>query len=99
MIIIILIKKFLKRFLEYNDIEYTKFVSFIETDYKNNIKDYVALELKSYIHVKDVLREFLSNPDYAPCDERGHYYVFNDKLSLSNQQKKNRFEKFLDQIY
>ncbi len=91
-------KKFLKRFLEYNDIEYTKFVSFIETDYKINIKDYVALELKSYIHVKDILREFLSNPDYGPCDERGHYYVFNDKLSLSNEEKKSRFEKFLDRF-
>lgn len=89
-------KKFLKRFLEYNDIEYTKFVSFIETEYTTNIKDYVALELKSYIHVKDILREFLSNPDYAPCDERGHYYVIHEKISLSNEQKKIRFEKFLD---
>lgn len=91
-------KKFLKRFLEYNDIEYTKFVSFIETDYKTNIKDYVAFELKSYIHVKNILREFLSNPDYAPCDEGGHYYVFHDKLSLSNEQKKSRFEKYLDRF-
>ena len=89
-------KKFLKRFLEYNEIDYGKFCSFIETTHKVDIKSFVSVSLKSYIHIKDILKEFFSCPDYSPCDEKGHYYVFHNKLSLSNEDKKKRFEIFLD---
>ena len=88
-------KKFLKRFLEYNEIDYEKFCGFIESVHKVDIKSFVANSLKSYMHIKDTLKEFMSCPEYTPCDEKGHYYVFNNKVSLSNEEKKKRFETFL----
>ena len=82
----------MKRFLAYNDIQYEKFKSFISTKYsKISYSDYINKVLNSYEKIKKIIIEFLTDPSYSPCDERGFYFIFHHNIPTKEDDKRYRF--------
>jgi len=83
--------KFLKRFVELNEINCHKFNEYIEIKYTKNSKDYIQNDLKSFDTLKEIVSEFLCDPKYSILNERGYYFVFKDSSYFSAQESKDRF--------
>ena len=88
-------KKFLKRFVALNGIQYDHFLLYVKTKKKIEIDTFIHEKVRNYKHILKYTEEFMGHADYASCDERGFYFFGKQNQMSSAKELEKKIKKYI----